>query len=98
MKFFNKEKAMKKIVTVTEVDGEGLEAFLGKRIFIVCGSYFYAGDLTGISTTCALLENARFVLESGSFEEKGIKLSEKIPGGKVYVQKSAIESFFESKE
>lgn len=89
---------MKKIVTVTEVEGEGLEAFLGKRIFIVCTSYFYTGNLTGINTSCVLLEDARFVLESGSFEKKGLDNAEKIPGGKLYVQKSAIECFFESKE
>lgn len=89
---------MKKIVTVTEVEGEGLEAFLGRRIFIIAQSYFYAGTLTGINLTCVLLEDARFVLESGSFESKGIEYSEKIPGGKCYVSKSSIEAFFESKE
>lgn len=89
---------MKKIVTVTEVENEGLEFFLGKRIFIIAQSYFYCGTLTGINTGCVLLEDASFVLESGNFEEKGIKYSEKIPGGKCYVQKSSIEAFFESKE
>lgn len=89
---------MKKVVTVTEVDKEGLDAFLGKRIFIVCMSYFYAGTLTGISDSCVLLEDARFVFESGSFEKSGLDSAEKIPGGKCYVQKSAIECFFESKE
>jgi len=89
---------MKKIVTVTEVEGEGLEAFLGKRIFIIASSYFYAGTLTGINSTCVLLEDARFVLESGSFEGKGIANSEKVHGGKIYVKTSAIEAFFESHE
>lgn len=89
---------MKKIVTVTEVDGEGLESFLGKRIFIVAQSYFYAGTLTGINSTCVLLEDALFILESGDFAAKGYTNAEKIPGGKMYVQKSAIECFFESKE
>lgn len=89
---------MKKIVTVTEVDGEGLEAFLGKRIFIIAQSYFYAGDLSGINSSCVLLENAVFILESGDFAKKGFEYSEKIPGGKCYVQKSSIEAFFESKE
>lgn len=89
---------MKKVINVEEVSNEGLEAFLGKRIFIICNSYFYAGTLTGISKTCVLLDDARFVLESGSFEEKGIKYAEKVTGNKIYVRKSAIESFFESKE
>lgn len=61
-------------------------------------SYFYAGTLTGINDSCVLLEDARFVLETGSFEQSGLVNAEKIPGGKCYVQKSAIECFFESKE
>ena len=89
---------MKKVIQVTEVNGEGLEAFLNKRIFIVCRSYFYAGTLTGINDDCVLLEDARFVLESGSFEGKGIANSEKVSGGKIYVAKNAIEAFFESHE
>ena len=89
---------MKKVIQITEVEGEGLEAFLNKRIFIVCRSYFYAGTLTGINDDCVLLEDARFVLESGSFEGNGIANSEKVKGGKIYVAKNAIESFFESHE
>jgi hypothetical protein len=68
---------MKKIVTVTEVDGEGLEFYLGKRIFIIAESYFYAGTLTGINSTCVLLEDAKFVLESGDFSKKGFGYAEK---------------------
>lgn len=89
---------MRKVVQVTEVDGEGFEAFLNKRIFVVCRSYFYAGTLTGINSECILIEDGRFVLESGSFEGKGITSSEKIKGGKIYIQKNAIEAFFESHE
>jgi hypothetical protein len=89
---------MKKVIQVTEVDGEGLEAFIYERIFIVCRSYFYAGTLTRIYDDCVLLEDARFVLESGSFEGKGIANSEKVNGGKIYVTKNSIESFFQSHE
>jgi hypothetical protein len=89
---------MKKVIQVTEVNGEGLEGFLNKRIFIVCRSYFYAGTLMGINDDCVLLEDARFVLESGSFEGKGITSCEKVRGGKLYVAKNAIEAFFESHE
>lgn len=87
---------MKKLVE--EVENEGLMVFLGQRIFIVAQSYFYTGKLTGVNSTCVLLEDARFVLESGSFEEKGLANAEKIPGGKLYVQCSSIEAFFLSKE
>jgi hypothetical protein len=88
---------MKKIVTVTEVEGEGLEAFLGKKILIIAQSYFYSGTLTGINSSCVLLEDALFVLETGDFAKAGFDYAEKIPGGKCYVQKSAIEAFFEAK-
>lgn len=89
---------MKKVIQVTDVEGEGLEAFLNKRIFVVCRSYFYAGTLTGINNDCILLKDARFFFESGSFEDKWIAHSEKVKGGKFYVAKNAIESFFESYE
>lgn len=89
---------MKKVVTVTEVDGEGLEFFLGRRVMLICSSYFYCGTLTGVNTNCVLLEDALFVFESGSFEKKGLDNAEKIPGGRCYVMKAQIESFFESKE
>lgn len=87
---------MKKIIQVTEVENEGLEAFLNKKIFVVCRSYFYAGILTGINSECILIEDARFVLQSGSFEGSKFDESEKVKGGKIYVSKNAIESFFES--
>lgn len=88
---------MKKVVQVQEIDGEGLEAFLGKRIFILAMSYFYEGVLTGVNKTCILLEGEpRIVLDSGSFEGNKIDYSEKIKGGKLYIQLNAIESFFES--
>jgi hypothetical protein len=89
---------MKKLVTVQDVDGEGLTAFLGKRILVVAQSYFYAGTLTGVNSTCILLEDALFVLETGDFAKRGFDAAEKIPGGKCYVQTSSIEAFFESKE
>lgn len=92
------KNVMKKVVTVQEVEGEGLEKFLDKRIMLICNSYFYVGTLTGINKTCVLLTDAKFVLESGNFEERGLGYAEKVPGGSCYVQLSAIEAFFESKE
>ncbi len=49
---------MKKIVTVTEVDGEGLVALMGKRVMLFCLNYIYTGTLTGVNATCVLLEDA----------------------------------------
>lgn len=89
---------MKKIVTVTEVEGEGLMSFMGKRIFIMAQSFFYVGTLTGVNTSCVLLEDAKVVLESGDFSKKGVAYAESVKGGRIYVQTSAIEAFFESHE
>ena len=36
---------MKKLVEVTEVDGEGLESFLGQEITLYCLNYIYTGEL-----------------------------------------------------
>src|SRR3546814_1038378 len=61
---------MKKIMTVTEVEGEGLMALLGKRITIFCLNYIYTGDLVGVNDTCVLLENPAIVYETGPFTTK----------------------------
>ncbi len=84
---------MKKIVTVTEVAGEGLEAFLGQKVMVFCLNYIYAGTLSGINTSCVQLEEAHIVYETGSFHEKGFKDAQRLPGDAWYVQISAIESF-----
>ena len=82
---------MKKLVE--QVDGEGLEAMLGQKVTLFCMNYIYAGVLAGVSDTCVLLEEAGIVYETGSFNEKGWKDCQGLPGGKWYVQISAIESF-----
>lgn len=92
------QESMKKIVQVTEVDGEGLNAFLGKRLFVIAQSFFYEGLLTGVNTDVILLEDASIVLDSGDFAKSGFTYSEKIPGGKCYVLIKNLEAFFDSKK
>jgi hypothetical protein len=82
---------MKKIVE--QVEGEGLEAFLGERITLFCANYIYTGILAGINDTCVLLTDAAIVYETGAFSEKGWKDAQSLPGKKWYVQLAAIESF-----
>lgn len=48
---------MKKIMTVTEVDGEGLVGLLGEKVILFCMNYFYAGTLSGVNDDCVLLED-----------------------------------------
>jgi hypothetical protein len=82
---------MKKIVE--QVEGEGLEKFLGERITLFCANYIYTGNLSGMNETCVLLTNPYIVYETGAFTEKGWKDVEKLPTNEWYVQISAIESF-----
>lgn len=84
---------MKQIVTVTEVEGEGLEALLGQNVLLFCLNYFYAGKLTGVNQTFVKLEDAKIVYETGDFAKSGYTDAQKLPGSAWYVQTSAIESF-----
>ena len=86
---------MKKIVTVTEVEGEGLMALLGKRVQLFCLNYIYTGILTGVNSTCVLLEEAGIVYETGAFSDAKFKDVQKI-GHNLYVQIGSIESFSET--
>ena len=83
---------MKKIVTVQEVDGEGLEGLLGKRVTLYCARFIYSGDLAGVNDTCVLLENAEIVFDTGELNSKTWSVSESLPNV-WYVQRQAVESF-----
>lgn len=86
---------MKKIVTVSEVEGEGLVALLGKPVLLFCLNYIYTGVLTGVNASCVLLENAAIVYSTGAFDSKSFDDAQKLPFP-VYVQTGAIESFSET--
>lgn len=87
---------MKKLVTVQEVEGEGLLSLLGKKVLILCGSYFYSGVLAGVNSADILLEDAAIVYETGPWSSaKTFKDEQKIGGRDLYVRIAAIESYFE---
>lgn len=87
---------MKKIVNVTEVSGEGLEALLGEKIILFCMNYFYAGKLIGINTDTVLLEDGGIVYETGSFTDSCWKDFQRI-GKEIYVRIDKIEAFAKGK-
>ena len=83
---------MKKIVSVTEVEGEGIVALLGENVILFCLNYIYTGVLSGVNSTCVLLENPAIVYETGAFTDKKFKDAQPLPMP-LYVQSSAIEAF-----
>lgn len=85
---------MKKIVTVTEVEGEGLVGLLGKRVLLLCANYFYSGVLSGVNTSEVLLEDAGIVYETGPLNDGKFQDEQKF-GGSLYVCVASIESYRE---
>ena len=81
---------MKKIVET--VEGEGLEKFLGEKVLLMCGCYFYAGVLAGVNDTCVLLKDAAIVYETGPWTDRVYKDVQKV-ADEWYVQTAMIESF-----
>lgn len=86
---------MEKVVTVSEVEGEGLVALLGKPVLLFCMNYIYTGILEGVNSTCVLLKDASIVYETGAFSSKKFQDAQQI-SKQFYVQTSAIESFSET--
>jgi hypothetical protein len=87
---------MKKLISVTEVAGEGLESLLGEEVILMCSNYFYAGKLVGVNATFVKLDGAHIVYETGPWDAKAWKDSQLIGDGH-YVMQSAIESFRKGK-
>ena len=86
---------MKKRVKVTEVDGEGLLALMGKRVLLFCLNYIYTGTLVGVNSSCVLLEDSEIVYETGAFDSNKFTDSQKLRFP-LYVQIGSIESFSET--
>jgi hypothetical protein len=86
---------MKKVIQVTEVEGEGLMALLDKKVLLFCLNYIYTGTLTGVNDTCVLLKDAAIVYETGAFDSTSFKDAQKLPHD-LYVSISSIESFSET--
>lgn len=86
---------MKKVVTVQEVESEGLLALLNKPVMLFCMNYIYTGKLVGVNDTCVLLESPKIVYETGDFVSNKFTDAQPLPF-QLYVQTSAIESFGET--
>jgi len=83
---------MKQIVTVMEIEGEGLDGLIGQRVTLFCVNYIYTGKLVGVNEKFVKLEDAGKVFETGPFNDKEWKDYQPLPRP-VYVMTAAIESF-----
>ena len=88
---------MKKLVQVTEVEGEGLMGLMGQRVTLFCLNYIYTGTLVGVNDTCVRLDDAAIVYETGSFADPKWKDAQKLPHS-VYVMLACVEAFSIVKE
>lgn len=92
MKMLTEETVVKVAQKIEEVDGEGLNALLGKVVTFFCVNYIYCGKLIGINATCIKLQDACIVYETGAFTDKNYKDAQKLPND-WYIRNEAIESF-----
>jgi hypothetical protein len=88
---------MKKIVSVVEVEGEGLDALLGKKVILMCMNYFYAGVLEGVNSDFVKLSDPKIVYETGDWSSKQWKTAQSIDVGELYVRIPSIEAYAEGK-
>jgi hypothetical protein len=86
---------MKQIQIVTEVEGEGLEALLGKNVLLMCMNYFYTGLLVGVNDKFVKLDKCSIVYETGPWSDKKFKDAQLIGDAPHYVMVDSIESFRE---
>ena len=83
---------MKQIVTIQEIEGEGLEALLGENVLLMCSSYFYTGKLIGVNEIFVKLDQCSIVYETGPWNQIGFKDAQLV-GDSHYVMIQSIESF-----
>ena len=86
---------MKKLVNVTEVEGEGLVGLLGENVMLFCLNYIYAGKLVGVNKEDVLLESASIVYETGPLKDEKFQEAQELPFP-FYVRIACIESYGKS--
>ncbi len=93
----NEGEKMKKLVTVEQVDNEGLDGLLGERVLLMCAGYFYEGVLVGVNNTFVKLDDAAIVYSTGAWSNKSHDDIQRLHQKEWYVQLGLIESFGKSK-
>lgn len=83
---------MKKLVSITEVSGEGFESLMGEYITVSCLNYIYSGKLIGVNTDDILLTEAVIVYETGELCGP-FKDAQALPND-LYIRTSTVESYY----
>ena len=83
---------MKKLLSVVDVEGEGLMSLLGQVVTLFCDTYIYTGLLEGVNDDCVLLKDPSIVYETGAFTTSTWQNAQKLPHP-IYVMKGKIEAF-----
>ena len=83
--------------TFIEVENEGLESLLGKRVLLMSAGYFYEGILSGVNETCVKVSDAHIVYSTGKFTDANYTDRQKLHTPDWYVATGLIESFGLSK-
>lgn len=83
---------MKKLVTVQEVEGEGLIGLLGERVTFWCMNYIYTGLLAGVNDNYVKLDEASVVYETGPLGTSTWQDAQQLPHA-CYVMLNSVEAF-----
>jgi hypothetical protein len=78
--------------TLVEVENEGLESLMGKRITIFSLNYIYTGKLVGVNDNFVKLDDAAIVYETGPLNDKSWKDAQSLPES-TYIMLRCVESF-----
>lgn len=82
---------------VKEVENEGLDGLLGKRVLLMSAGYFYEGELVGANSKFVKLSDPHVVYETGKWTDVKYLDIQKMHKDTWYVQTGLIESYGESK-
>ena len=84
---------MKRLVNVTEVEGDGLVKLLGEQVQVWCLNYIYTGKLTGVNERDLCLEDASIVYETGKLTDKGFKDAQSVGVKEWFVRLDVVEAY-----
>ena len=83
---------MKRLVECSKEES-GLESLMGQRVTLLCGNYFYTGELIGVNEEDVVLKNPKIVYETGLWDEPEWADAQSLPTQELFVRVAFIESY-----